>query len=631
MIKSFIGPLILTFLLAMFVLLLNFLWKYIDDLVGKGLSMKIIAELLFYTSAGLVSMALPLAILFASIMTFGNLGENNELLACKAAGISLQRFMLPLIVMTIILTYGAFLFSNHILPYSNLKMKTLLHSIKHQKPEIQIPPGIFYNGIEGYTIKIDEKDNKTNLLQKIRIYDHTSDIGNVSITYADSGYIKMTEDERYLTLVLYNGYSYNEEENFRKRSKKPHSYPHRRDIFKKQTLRIQINQEFIRTDENLLRRSYQMLNVGQLHEEIDTSQANVIRLKQKLNKGLNQKHLFKNDKKIKNPENYYKPQSRPPVFRGDSIFEQLSLVEKKSVLRQSLNYSRASKQQVENIESRIQIKTEHLRRYQVALHQKYTFPFACFIFFFIGAPLGAIIRKGGLGLPAVISILFFILYYVISLTGEKIAREDIVPPYFGMWLSSAVLLPLGIFLTYKATTDSVLLNSEIYFEYITKIFRKRLSSEKIALIPFDKKFKTIPPPKSQPTVDEISLKLNKLLKKNDKILPALGKIDYSIFIEYVQYYREVYGLIQHNDLIYSVIQNQMKELPFIEPRKYKQIVGLKTRYIGSGKNNMLGVINYSFLLIINYGKLYELKDLLQIAQKKTFHFITLIEERIAVK
>ena len=200
----------MTFFIVMFVLLMQFLWKYIDDLVGKGLDWTIISELLLYASAGLVPMALPLSTLLASLMTLGNLGENNELLAMKSAGISLPRIMLPLIVVTVLISSGAFFFSNNVLPYTNLKITSLLYDVKQQRPELQLKEGVFYNGIEGMSVKIGEKNHNTNLLKRIMIYDHRSNDGNITVTVADSGYMRVTTDERHLVVTLYNGYTYEE-------------------------------------------------------------------------------------------------------------------------------------------------------------------------------------------------------------------------------------------------------------------------------------------------------------------------------------------------------------------------------------------------------------------------------------
>jgi len=527
--KSYLGPLVLTFFISLFILLMQFLWKYIDDLAGKGLEWTVILELVIYASARLVPMALPLAILLSSIMTFGNFGENFELTAIKSAGISLQRFMSPLIYLIIIISIGAFFYSNHIIPYTNLKTVALIYDVKNQKPELQIKAGMFYNGIDGYSIKIGKKHHKTNLLEDIMIYDHTNNKENVQVTVADSGYMRMTPDERNLILTLYNGYSYEEvEEN--KRRKKEKKYPHQRHEFEKQIATIDLSGfNFERSDEDLWKNNFQMLSLDQLEfaEDSLTNQHN----EQIYNftKQLNRSYYFKNEdlftkdlkrynkskgiqsKKIKNDlrsnpkkqisEHRQLPGKKSnksvdslndkltsdstkqsivqdslvqqnPVFRPDSLYKSITINQKKEAIANALNYARATQNQITNNKKQFDYKAEHVRRHKIEWHRKFTLSFACLVFFFIGAPFGAIIRKGGFGTPVVASILLFILYYMLSISGEKFVRQGVLPAYIGMWISSFILGPLGIFLTYKATTDSVILSTEAYSTFFKKIFSR---------------------------------------------------------------------------------------------------------------------------------------------------------------
>ena len=269
--QSYLGPLILTFFIALFVLLMQWLWKYIDELVGKGLEWYIIAKLLLYVSTWLVPMALPLAVLLASIMTFGSLGEYNELTALKSSGISLQRILLPIIVLSVIMSIGAFYFSNHIIPYTNLKMSSLLWDVRQLRPELNIKEGVFFNGIDNYSIKIGEKNKQNNTLYDIMIYNHLKEHkGNINTTIADSGYMKVTPDSRFLVLQLYSGKSYEEqiEKNVRNADKK---HPQRRETFEEQTLMFRLKGfDLTRTDENLFKKHYQMLNLGQLSTAVDS-------------------------------------------------------------------------------------------------------------------------------------------------------------------------------------------------------------------------------------------------------------------------------------------------------------------------------------------------------------------------
>ena len=507
---------------------MQFLWRYIDDLTGKGLEWTVIVEIVIYASARLVPMALPLSILLSSIMTFGNLGENFELTAVKSAGVSLQKFMSPLIVLTIIISIGAFFYSEYIIPYSNLKSYSILYDVRNQRPELQIKEGMFYNGIDGYSIKIAKKDYKTNLLQNLMIYNHSNNKENVEVTIADSGYMRMTADERNLILTLYNGYSFEEvKESKQNRRKKDRIYPHRRNVFEKQTVIFELSGlDFNRTDEDLFKDNFRMLNLRQLEYVEDSLRKQyqniILKFKEdaiRINYFKKERVLFKdieldvddrrnrtitkaNTKSIllKNSnlkegdflnDNFNKFNSdslinlqenismeakndslnrNAYVFDVDSIFYAQKRSDRERILEYALTYARTAQNNITSSKKHYNYKAERIRRHQIEWHRKFALSFACLVFFFIGAPFGAIIRKGGFGTPVVVSVLFFILYYMISIAGEKFAREGVIPAYIGMWLSSFILMPLGIFLTYKATTDSVILNSDTYLLFFKKIF-----------------------------------------------------------------------------------------------------------------------------------------------------------------
>jgi lipopolysaccharide export system permease protein len=480
---------------------MQFLWKYIDDLAGKGLEWTVVAELMLYMSAGLVPMALPLAVLLSSIMTFGNLGENFELTAVKSAGVSLQRFMSPLIYLTIIICIAAFFYSDYVIPYTNLKTNTLIYDVKNQRPELQIKEGVFYNGIENYSIKIAEKDYKTNLLKNIMVYDHHDNQDNVNVTIADSGYMKMTADEKNLILTLYNGYSYEElKENRSSSRKNSRTYPHRRQNFEKQEIVFELTGfDLNRSDENLFKNHFRMLNLEQLDYAEDSLKNQLEEQTVSFRKTIATSSYFKKEdilvkdqsrriraikkeekKKIINDTVYSKKiiaridssSLNKVKFNADSVFNNLDNNSKESAIDHALTYARAAKNIITSSKTQINRKAEIIRRHQIEWHRKFALSFACLVFFFIGAPFGAIIRKGGFGTPVVISVLFFILYYIISISGEKFAREAVIPPYLGMWLSSFILMPLGIFLTYKATTDSVILNSDTYLLFFKKLIKR---------------------------------------------------------------------------------------------------------------------------------------------------------------
>ncbi len=479
LLKSFLGPLLLTFLIVLFIMIMQFLWKYIDDLVGKGLDFSTLGELLFYFTLSFVPMTLPLAILLASLMTFGNMGENFELTAIKSSGVSLQRFMKPLVVFVVIISLSAFYFSNNVLPITNLKSRSLLFDIQRQRPEFSITEGQFYNGIEGYSIKISEKDYKTNLLKRIFIYDHTEKLGNISLTYADSGYMNMTPDEQNLIFTLFNGYSYNEVQSRsrkRRRTIGNSSYPGRKDTFEKETIVLRLTGFGLsRTDEDLFKNNYSMLNLTQLEQATDSLTQLLERRKSLFKKTLVNSQLFTGSVRIKRLQAdtlyNFEPMDSVP-FNPRNVLASLSQSQQIQIIQSVLMRARSSKNFVTTSKNTVLSRKKNIRRHQIEWHRKFTLSFACLIFFFVGAPLGAIIRKGGLGMPVVISVLFFLLYHITSMSGEKFVKQDVLSAASGMWMSSMVLLPIGIFLTYKSTNDSQIMDINTYLDWPKKMIRK---------------------------------------------------------------------------------------------------------------------------------------------------------------
>lgn len=469
--KSFIGPLVLTFFIVLIILILQFLWMYIDELAGKGLEFKILAELLFQFSLTFVPMAFPLAILLASLMTFGNMGEFSELTALKSSGISLQRIMRPIIFLVAFLSLVSFFFSNNVQPYSNRKARTLLYDIRRKRPELNIQAGTFNNSIDGFSIKITSKDPFTNKLEKLIIYDHRDKRGNVAVTVADSGYMKVTPDETGMIMTLYNGYSYNEleEKNVSTSNKR---YPFRKDYFKEQSIVVSLRGfDLERSSNDLFKFNSAVQNVSQLRHFIDSMGKNNTQKRENYFKEFNITRIYS--------ERNYKPPSAPPsdsvsvsrlpVFNTRALFDSLSLANRREAIAQAIDNVKNSTNYLSQKEVFIHNETRTIRQFQVDLQKKFTLSFACLVFFMIGAPLGAIIRKGGLGTPTVISILFFVVYYVITISAEKLVKEDLVSTFAGMWAASFILLPIGLFLTYKATTDSSILNVETYFLFFKKL------------------------------------------------------------------------------------------------------------------------------------------------------------------
>jgi len=447
---------------------MQFLWKYIDDLIGKGLSLSTLSELMLYAAASFVPLSLPLAILLASLMTFGNLGENFELLALKSAGISLSRIMFPIVILTIIISISAFFFSNNVLPIANLKMRSLIYDIQQERPELQLKEGVFNNGIQNYSIKIGKRDKKTGLLSKLIIYDHTSNRGNVSVTIADSGYMRITPDKKWMVITLFKGYNFSEELPSEKKHHKTDTYPFRRNKFVKEEFNIElVGFGLSHTDENLFKSDFQMMNIKQLKLTSDSFQRTIDSSRVLLVRNLNTSSFYKKS---------FKPFNKDTVkavinksYNTDSIYKMIPQNEKMNAIGFALNSARNLKNYISSENSIYDSNYKRLRKCDIEWHRKFTLSVCCFIFFFIGAPLGAIIRKGGLGMPLVISVIFFVIYYVISITGEKFVRENMVSVMQGMWISSFILLPIGIFLTYKASNDSAILNMDFYVAFLKKI------------------------------------------------------------------------------------------------------------------------------------------------------------------
>ncbi len=465
-IKSYIGPFIATFFVVLFILLMQFVWKYIDDLVGKGLDLYTIAQLLFYAASTFVPLALPLAILLSSLMTFGNLGENFELVAAKAAGISLRKVMTPLIFMSIIISGIAFYFSNNILPLANLKMGSLLFDVREQKPTLNIKQGVFYKGIDNYVIRIGEKDKNGKDIKEVMIYDHTDRMGNTNLTIAKSGKMEVTPDKRYLIFTLYNGCNYHEDIKNRKRN---NTYPFQKIKFKEEQLRFDLSGfNLTRTNEDFFKSNYKMLNLKQLQTAEDSLTLNY-----------NEKReSFVSD--IVNKLHYYSMIDTNKYANIDTIaslkndfFSDFTKKEKINIVETAINIARNTNDYIFFRRESFEIGTKFIIKHQIEWHRKFALSFACFVLFFIGAPLGAIIRKGGMGIPLVVSVLIFVVFHIMSIIGEKFAREQVLTPFQGMWVASFIMLPIGIMLTMKAITDSSILDADSWNKFFYKIFKRK--------------------------------------------------------------------------------------------------------------------------------------------------------------
>ncbi|MBQ8483567.1 MAG: methionyl-tRNA formyltransferase [Bacteroidales bacterium] len=464
--KSFIGPFIAILLVVVFILVMQFLWLYIDELVGKGLSMKVILEFLGWGSITMLPLSLPLATLLASMMTLGTLGENNELLAIKAAGISLQRMFIPLGVACLVISIGAFFVSNDLMPVAFNKIYQLRADIGKTKEEIKIPTGTFYNGIDGYILRVDERDDDTGIMHGVMVYNHTKNKGNTSLTLADSAMMKMSRDKTYLSFILFNGTNY-EETNIRKY--RDTTLQLQKIDFQRQELIIPLeNYAFQKSDSSRFNDQVKSMNLEQLRYSQDSIGVLNTEGKAKNIESMRASRTLRYNSQL---DTASRLNAKTPFIREDAgtwekIDDEIASVEKArrnaEELQMALNsYSRERYHH-----------TYTLRLIDIEIFKKFALSIACFIFFFIGAPLGAIIRKGGLGMSAIISVLFFVAYWVIDISGTKLARDGAVGAFHGVFFSSYILLPTGLFLTWKAVNDSSFFNLDTIKSEFKKIKAK---------------------------------------------------------------------------------------------------------------------------------------------------------------
>lgn len=469
--KNFLTLFAATFFICSFVLIMQFLWMTVGDLVGKGLSLGVLLKFFFYVWLTTVPMALPLAILLASLMTFGDMGERLELLAMKSAGISLFRIMRPLIIFILAVCVGAFVFSNDVIPFAKRKMYALLHSIRNTSPELSIPVGEFYSGIKNMRLYVRDKNHDTGALLDVMIYDFSKGFDRSCVITADTVYLKMTADKQNLKLTLKNGEMF---ENLRKDDKyQTNNVPYRRETFRLREILLDHEGGFEEMDASYLDASSVSKDFVRLIHDIDSIR--VVRDstnlafadKMKNDRYFNDAYSSTADTVSTLPDDV--------CYDADSLFLKLPYHRMRNVVgRMRSNIASAtSDYQYERMVQKD--NSNFFVRHSIELHRKFTLSFACLIFFFIGAPLGAIIRKGGLGMPVVASVALFVVYYIIDTTGVKMAKEEIWLAWQGMWLSSMVLLPIGIFLTYKAATDSDLFNREAYTAFFKKLRQRWLA------------------------------------------------------------------------------------------------------------------------------------------------------------
>ena len=451
-IKSFIGPFIAILLVVVFILVMQFLWLYIDELVGKGLGLKVILEFLMWGSATMLPLSLPLATLLSSMMMLGTLGENNELLAIKAAGISLQRVLIPLGVICAVISIGAFFVANDLIPVAYNKIYTLRDDIGKTKEEIKIPTGTFYNGIEGYILRVNERDKETGMMHGVMVYNHTKNKGNTSLTIADSAMMKMSKDKTYLTFTLYDGANYEETNN--KKYRDTTLTLQKIDFFKQELIIPLQNYAFQKSDSSRFNDQVKSMNLAQLQHGQDSIGALNQEEKKANIQTLSSSRTLRYNAQL---DSAGKAGRTSPLIRKEdngwkNIEDEIKAVEKAIANAEELQSTLASFSRARYHH------TYTLRLIDIEILKKFALSIACMIFFFIGAPIGALIRKGGLGTPAIISVLFFVFYWVIDITGTKLARDGAIGAFSGVFISAYVLLPTGLFLTWQAINDSSVFN-----------------------------------------------------------------------------------------------------------------------------------------------------------------------------
>ena len=469
----------MTFAICLFLVLMQFLWKYVEDMVGKGLGLDVIGEMFFYAALNLIPMALPLAILLASLMVFGNMGENLELLAIKSAGIPLLKTMKPLIILIFFISVGAFFFQNNATPKIQTKFYSLLISIRQASPELDVPESVFYKEIDGYNLYVERKDQKTGMLYDVLIYDVASGFNSMAVIICDSAKMSMTEDKRMLIFTMYSGQQFQNFTQGNRVSDAADFVPYARENFDEKTMMISYDANFNRMGEEMIEGSstsnYVSKNLTALSTSIDSMTMimdSVNRLDRNLMKNysyLTFRNSYPSEKKdslIAGTLLY----AGVKVPRPDTLLQSKALEQQSAILQSA--FMKADNNSNEFLFRSLNKTTTQktINRHWIEWHRKFTIPFTCLIFFFIGAPLGSIVRKGGLGTPIVISVILFIIYYIVENVGYKMTRDGVWEHWFGMWFSSLILLPIGVFLTYKAMNDSVIMNADTYAQFFKRLF-----------------------------------------------------------------------------------------------------------------------------------------------------------------
>ena len=450
-----------TFFICLFIFMMQFLWKYVDEMVGKGLEMNVLAQFFFYSALTLVP-----ASLLAALITFGNFGERFELLAMKAAGISLLKIMRPLIIFISIICCVSFYFQNVIGPKAQTKLWTLLVSMKQKSPEVDIPEGVFYDEIDGYNLYVKHKNRKTGMLYDVLIYNFEKGFENAQIIKSDSGRLEMTADKQHLYLHLYSGEQF---ENLKSQSMNQKNVPYRREAFVEKHAIIEFNSDFNMVDAGFMSNQSNSKDMKMLQAGIDSMKVQNDSIGRTYYKEAMASTYKATSNTLSKADTIKIESATLGSYDVDSLFNVATLMQKQKIMSTAVSRAESAASDWSFKGFNISQTENSLRRHMTSWHEKLTLSLACLIFFFIGAPLGGIIRKGGLGMPVVVSVLIFIIYYIINNTGYKMARDGKWIVWMGMWTSTAVLAPLGAFLTYKSNNDSVVLNADVYVNWFKKI------------------------------------------------------------------------------------------------------------------------------------------------------------------
>ncbi len=465
-IGAFTGPLLITFVIVLFILVMQFLWKYVDDLMGKGLEWYVLVELMIYATASFVPLALPLAILLSSIMTLGGLGENSELVPMRSAGLGLFKIMAPLVFFVALISVGSFYFSNNILPMANLSFHSLLWDVTQKKPTLNLQPGIFYNGIDGFSIRVADKNEETGVLTDVLIYDHRAAYqGNRTVVRAETGTMGRSADGHFLVLNLQNGHFYDEHST----ATQDAQYPMMRGTFSKDIIRFDLSGlNLNRTDEELFKDHYKMLTVGQLAFSEDSLLKKLNDRERDQQTHLNNSlHVLRGTGPRAGSEAILPQAKFDPTMQAEAHLNMYDIA--MNMVRNNISFIDRS------LEER-RVRMDQVTRFRIEWHRKFMLAFTCLVFFFIGAPLGAIIRKGGMGLPTVFAIIFFLIFHIVSFSMERLAIGGGIDPWPGMWISTLILVPIGMLLTWKAATDSPLFDADAYYrgwDRFLSIFRRK--------------------------------------------------------------------------------------------------------------------------------------------------------------